>query len=180
MYVDNTMSGYDGIQSILCAPPFDGINYDSDIIQTAVFSRDTSANQNIVSGSLNNVLSFNGPATVNNIGTVPISYSNNIFTNTSLYTTAFQISYSITWVAHNHNQGFKQSWISKNSNFNDRYGLVTIQQESNIQQVTAASVTLVLAPNETFIIRVYQNTGNTLEVEGGTQDRSKIQITQIK
>jgi hypothetical protein len=182
MYAIKYMNQFDGLASLdYGGPAFDG-SIPQEVISTAVFSRDAGVDQNVSSGVLVNLAVFSGSNSVNNMGTVPISLDANNFTfrNTGSYKTAFEISYSITWIAHSGNSGIKQAWIAKNLNFNDRYGFVTLPQSSNHTQITAASATLVLEPNETFGIRLYQNTGSTMQIDGASIDKSRIQITQIK
>lgn len=161
-------------------PRFDGL-YD-DVFPTGVYSREAIVDQNYTSGALTGLVVFAGPATINNNGSIPISVDADNFTfrNNASYKATYQISYTVTWNPLTQNQGIKQAWISKNLQFNDRYGITSIHQASNVAQVLTTSATLVLEPNETFGIRVYQNTGSITSIDGSSQDRCKIQITQIK
>jgi hypothetical protein len=175
-------------QILTCSAPSSGVQScswtDGPAIQTAsgVYSRQISTSQSYGSGATTGLVVFD--VATNTIGTNFIQIDNDNFTfrNIASYTTAFNVSYTIVW---NSNGGgtagaIKQTWISKNLNFSDRFGFTTINHVVGQSQVSESSATIVLAANETFGIRVYQATGVTLSISNGSSDMTKIQITQVQ
>lgn len=177
-------------QVLTCGAPSGGVattswNDPPLITYSGVYSRQINANQSMTTGVFTNLVVWNNAATVNNTGTIPISVdagAQYIIRNNASYTTAYQVSYTIVWKSSASGTAgeLKQTWISKNLNFDDRYGLQSTGHVLNVSQTQASSATIVLAPNEYFGIRCYQNTGVSQEILAVASDMTKIQVTQVQ
>ena len=157
----------------------------STVTASGVFSRQILNQQTVIPGNYSAIVVFDGPASVNTIGTVPITLQSDNFTfkNTAGYKTAFNVSYTVVWASNADNTaipGIKQAWISKNLNFDDRYGFTTTTHVVGQSQTLEATATIVLEPNETFGIRVYQATGVNQKINNAGSEMTKIQITQVQ
>jgi hypothetical protein len=183
-------------QVLTCGAPSGGVattswNDPPLITYSGVYSREITSTQTIGSGGTTGFVIFDAAATVNNTGTIPISVdagAQYIFRNNASYTTAYQVSYTVVWLANNSGTAgaVKQTWISKNLSFADRYGFSTIGHIPSVSggiqiaQTQESSATIVLAPNETFGIRIYQNTGASQSISAAASDMTKIQVTQVQ
>jgi hypothetical protein len=175
----NYMSGpqFDGLDDFNSGnPQFDGL-FNSQ--QSSVYSRETSTNQTYTSGTGGGYIIFTTDS--NSLGSVPISTTNNyLFTNTAATTLAFRITCNVSWIADVAGNGAKQQWISKNNSEVNRFGFTSMVSVANHSQATIVSAVVVLAPSEYFGVRVFQNTGHAQSINGSTNEKCKIQITQIK
>jgi hypothetical protein len=155
---------------------FDGL-YDSSTV-SGVYGREAATDQTYTSGQITGYAVF--ATTSNNVGYVPITTTNNyFFQSVADYTTAFLVTYNITWTAQASNSGVKQTWISKNNSQTDRYGFTSFEQAVNHNQSSANSAIVVLAPGDYIGIRVFQNTGADQSIDGTSNQKCKLQITEI-
>ncbi len=150
------------------------------VTASGVYAREINpSNQAVGSGTISDV-QWTGAASANNTGTVPISLtSNTTFTNTASYTTAFTITLNITWQENTQTTGVKQQWVEKSNG--ERFGFAMSLHTANIPLSIESSCTIVLASNDTFKVKVWQNTGANIDINGSSaSDRCKIQITQVQ
>lgn len=140
--------------------------------QAAVLGRMRITNQAISSVTKTTVLfdSNDGDTT---IGNVPLSYDsgNGQFTNTSGVTTSFYITYSIYWGG---SVGNRQIWIEKNGVDVSRYA------DTSYWPTVNGGGFITIANGEYFTLQSYHNQSGGVDIFGGTYNRSKIQITQIR
>lgn len=143
--------------------------------QSAVFGRSRITNQTIPLTTATTIL-FDSTDADTNLGTVPISYDtgNGRFSNTFGNTTTFYIAYNICWSG---NGGNREVWIERNGDDTKRYAFIKDGISASVNQVGGGFITI--ANGEYFTLRCYHNQAGTINVLGGTYDRSKIQIMQV-
>ncbi len=163
---------------LMNGPRFDGLD-DSLLYKHAVLSRQMNSDQTITSGGTSQYPIWDLAGL--NYGNIDLILDENyIFRSTANYTTTYTVSFNITWEAHNGSNGVKQAWIAKNGSNNDRLGFQSQAQLANHVQSLSSTATVVLEAYEMFVVAVYQTTGSNLLIDGNSQEKSKIQITQIK
>jgi hypothetical protein len=147
----------------------------------AVGRQASGGNQSIPNNSLTTVL-FASSDGGTNIGTVPISYTSGTFTNTASYTTSFTVLYFVKLLASGTSTGFRQIFIMKNASNSTRFGFNqfggSIHNTDNYTVCGAGLVTM--APNDTFTISIYQNSGAAISLDSSSNEASRVQITQVQ
>jgi hypothetical protein len=161
-------------------PPFDGL-YDERIFvtQSAVVGRMLTTSQTVASGADYTVL-FDSDDTNASIGIVPLSYnpSNGRFTNISGTTISFNVSYQINFSAQN--SGVRQTWIEKNGQNTLRYGQNSSHATQGQNTIVNGPACITIANTEYFSIKVFQSSGQTLNLYVNEFNNTKIQITQVQ
>ena len=144
--------------------------------QTNLMARYLSSTGQTIGNSTNTQVLFDTVDTQNSLGSVPLSYSSGLFTNTGTSPLSLLITASISY--NSNTTGSRVFWIQDNNGY--RYGQTDIAADNDYPcGLVSAQLTLIVGG--TFVIYTWQNSGSSLTLPGGigANTIAKIQISAL-